>query len=123
MARFDRSIETALRLIKRNGGPGVYDQSVKVTNPAKPWEQTTTVVNHDITVCILPMSGSSAKDIGYMNDSEVPAGAALCLMGAVDFDVDLTGIVKAFGKTYAIDKFTLLAPNGQKVLYMMALKQ
>ena len=123
MARFDRSIQTAIRLIAKNGGPATYKQAVKVTNPAKPWEQTTTVAEHDVTVCVLPMDGGSAKSIGYMKDSEVPAGAALCLMGAVDFDVDLTGVIVAFGKTYAIDKFTLLAPNGQKVLYMMALKQ
>jgi hypothetical protein len=123
MARFDLSIQTAIRLIAKNGGAAKYKQPVKVTNPAKPWEQTTTIVEHDVTVCVLPMDGGSAKSIGYMKDSEVPAGAALCLMGTVDFDVDLTGAVVAFGKTYAIDKFTLLAPNGQKVLYMMALKQ
>lgn len=123
MTRFDRQIETALRLIKKNGQAvkwRVIDDPAPV-DPNKPWEPgAATPVDEDVRICFLPMD---AKTFVFMKATEVPKGSVVGLMGNVPFEPNIKDVVIRDANELRIESIDLLAPNGQKILYTVVFKQ
>ena len=126
MARFDRQIQTAKRLIAKNGQvvkwrivrdatPVDSSQPWKPTNPAKP-------VEHDVTICFLTVDKDTYETLSYMAGGEVPMGAVMGLMDAVDFEPSLKDVVIRDGKELRLFNIEELNPNGQTILYTMVFK-
>lgn len=125
MARFDRQIATALRLIEKNG------QLVKwrvvtapIPDPTRPWENgTETVVDNDCTICFLPITKEMRESLIFIRGTEVPGGSVMGLMGKVDnFVPAVTDTVVRDGVVYTIKNIDILSPNGQVVLYTIEFK-
>lgn len=121
MARFDRQIATAKRLIAKNGRTVQITIRKSEPNPDKPWEVSTTEETHDVQIAFLPLTKQSFESITKMQATEVPKGAVQGLMGQVPFEVDLTATVLRDGKTLAVHYMDVLSPNGQKILFTMVL--
>lgn len=126
MARFDRQIQTAKRLIAKNGqvvkwrivrdaAPVDSSQPWKPTNPATP-------VEHDATICFLTVDKDTYETLSYMAGGEVPMGAVMGLMGAVSFEPSLKDVVIRDGKELRLFNIEELNPNGQTILYTMVFK-
>lgn len=121
MARFDRQVATAQRLIAKNGEVVPMTVRTMVEDPDKPWEVVPQEQTYDVTICFLPLTANSLASISKMRDSEVPKGAVQGLMGQVPFDPHLNCTVIRDGKTLAVYYMDVLSPNGQKILYTMVL--
>lgn len=121
MARFDRQIATALRLIKKYGQTVQMTTPTTTVNPDKPWETTSTVDVKDVVICFLPMNRFQYESLTLKTDTEVPKGAVLAYMGQVDFTPNLKSTVLRDGKVLNVHYMDLLSPNGQKILYTMVL--
>lgn len=120
MARFDRQIALAQRLIKKNG------QLVKwrslpdpVTDPLKPWEGGTVVpVEHDVWICFVPVqTREDVKEFTYLSETEVQIGLTYGLMGNVPFEPTARDVVIRDGRELRMNWLDLLSPNGQKILW------
>ncbi len=120
MARFDKIIETGLRLIRKNGQQvDWYVRSTQDTSE-KPWEggSPPPPVKHTPFVCFVPVE--SKEDLAafrFMTNIDVQVGSTFGLMGAVDFDASGNDYVVRDGKQYTIRKLDKLAPNGQVVIH------
>lgn len=125
MARFDRAIATALRLIAKNGQKVVWRVLDDATaDPATPWlPGQAAPANKDVMICFLPVDKQTLETFSFRKATEVPKGAYLGLMGNVPFDPNIKDIVMRDGKQLNIDSIDLLSPNGQKVLYTIIFKQ
>lgn len=123
MARFDRAIATAERLIARNGQAIkwriVKDAAAPVQTPWKPGEAADE--DKDAIICFLPVDKESRQLFTFLRgQSDVPTGYTLGLMkGNIDFEPSLTDVVVRDTKLLRIKSLDLLSPNGQKVLYTM----
>lgn len=123
MARFDRQVATALKLIAKNGESVTWRTIPDATpsDPDKPWRPgTTTPVDNPVIICFLP---ASEKTFSYMNASEVPKGAFMGLMGNVPFEPKLKDVAIRNGKQLRISAIDLLSPNGQKILYTVVFEE
>lgn len=120
MARFDRQIETAKRLIAKNGELVVWrviDDALPV-DPAKPWEPAAaTPVNHDVSICFLPVDRQTMETFNFIKGTEVPKGSVMGLMGAVAFEPNMKDVVIRNGSELRIASLDALSPNGQAILY------
>lgn len=124
MARFDRQVATALRLIAKNGVAVKWRQFVRVEVPGKPWETTQTVVEHDTVICFLPIDKENRESISFMVGSDVPVGATMGYMGQVSFEPEGADVVIDYeGKELNIATVQKLAPNGQSILYTVVFKK
>jgi len=118
MARFDRQIQTALRLIKKNGQLVQWKQTVKTVDTNEPWiQEETELVLNDVYICFLPVNKEMRELIHYLKGSDVTTGNTLGLMGSVSFIPSSADIVVRDGKELKIDNIDLLSPNGQNILY------
>lgn len=118
MARFDRQIETAIRLIKKNGQKVIWRQTAKPSDTLEPWKQQDAAsIDKDAIICFLPVDKETREFLTYIRGTDVPMGSELGLMGAVDFEPSIEDVVLRDGKTYRIKHIDLLSPNGQKILY------
>ena len=120
MARFDRSIATAERLIKRNGQSVIWRNIVTGDDPVEPWKQVPgTPVNNPVDICFLPPDTKSQKFFAYLRGTnDVGIGYLQGLMkGNISFEPKLKDIVLRDGVELVIRSIDLLSPNGQKVLY------
>ena len=120
MARFDRSIQTALRLIKKNGAAVKWRVVTDtVPDPDKPWlPGAPTTVNHDVMICFLPVNRQTYETYTFLKDTEVPSFSSIGLMGQVPFAPNLKDtVIDVDGKELRIAYIDLLAPNRQNVLY------
>ena len=119
MAMYDRQVQTAKRLIAKYGVKvPVITKTVVTPNPNKPWETSTVEIINEAPICFLP---ADKKTLEMMNLTEVPVGAILGYMGAVEFEVDLTTSVQFDGQTWAMKGLDILKPNGRPILYTMVL--
>lgn len=118
MARFDRQIATALRLIKKNGRVVQWRQITEVENTPQPWNpKTGTGKDNDVSICFLPVDRITYETLSLRAGTELPKGNELGYMGAVDFEPNLKDVVVRDGKEMAIVYIDRLAPNGQNILY------
>ncbi|WEL95607.1 hypothetical protein [Xanthomonas phage vB_XooS_NR08] len=120
MARFDRAIQTALRLIAKNGEKvkwRVIDDAA-APNPSQPWKPgPATPEDKDVTICFLPVDRQTMETFTFIKGTEVPKGSVMGLMGNVPFNPNLKDVVIRDGVELRIANIDVLSPNGQKVLY------
>lgn len=120
MARFDRAIQTALRLIAKNGEKvkwRVIDDAA-APNPSQPWNPgPATPEDKDVTICFLPVDRQTMETFTFIKGTEVPKGSVMGLMGNVPFNPNLKDVVIRDGVELRIANIDVLSPNGQKVLY------
>lgn len=119
MARFDSAIETALRLIQKNGQKVTWQQSlVVVPDATKPWLPAAgTVALHEPFICFLPLDREGKEFLIKLGATEVNVGMFYGLMGNVSFTPDPKDVVTRDGIVLDIAHIDLLSPNGQKVLW------
>lgn len=126
MARFDRQVQTAKRLIAKNGQLVKWRivRDASPANPAQPWKPTNpaTPVEEDVTICFLTVDKDTYETASYMAGGEVPMGAVMGLMGAVNFEPSLKDVVIRDGKEFRLENIDVLSPNGQTILYTVVFK-
>ena len=118
MARFDRQIATAKRLIAKNG-QDVYWRVVRnVENVSEPWKPSATDTEDiPVKICFLPDTKEQRETVRYIAETEVAAGSVIGLMGQVDFEPSSKDVVIRDGVECRIKTVNILSPNGQIVLY------
>lgn len=122
MARFDRQIQTALRLIKKNGQKATWRtiDDADPSNPSQPWNPgPANPVDNDAIICFLPIDRQTMETFNFIKGTEVPKGSVMGLMGQVKFEPNLKDVVIRDGVEMRISSIDVLSPNGQKILYTM----
>jgi hypothetical protein len=121
MARFDRQIATALRLIQKNGQAITWRSLTNDPDPAEPWNAANTVVEHSgIFICFVPVRDRETRKLfQYLTGMEVQVGQLAGLMGNVNFNPTAKDIVIRDGVELRISNLDLLSPNGQKILWTL----
>ena len=127
MARFDRAIATAERLINRNGQLVQWRSYADGAPPdtSKPWKPGQGgETNTDVVICFLPQDKESRELFRYLRGTnDVPTGFLQGLMkGNISFVPALSDVVVRDGEIMRIRSIELLSPNGQKVLYTVELE-
>lgn len=124
MARFDRQIATALRLIERNGQKIIWRQLPQSNNASEPWNAGTGVpTDNDAFICFVPVRDKETRKLfAYLTNTEVKIGSLAGLMGNVSFDPDPIDVVIRDGVELRIENLDLLSPNGQKILWTVEFK-
>lgn len=122
MARFDRQIQTALRLIAKNGQACVWHkQTTQAVNPDKPWlGDVTDPVDHTVTICFVPVR--SQQDLVAMTFPEhmdFQVGRTYGLMGQVAFEPMANDFITRDGKELSLRMVDVLSPNGQIILHYL----
>ena len=126
MARFDRAIQTALRLIAKNGEKVTWRviNDAPSPNPSQPWNPgASTPEDKPATICFLPVDRQTQETFTFIKGTEVPKGSVMGLMGQVPFDPNLKDVVIRDGKELRLAYIDVLSPNGQKVLYTMVFQE
>lgn len=125
MARFDRQIATAIRLIKKNGQLVTWRQLQRTDVVGKPWEVTAAApVDRDVYICFLPVDKDNKEFVSYLRGSnEIKIGSVIGLMGNVSFTPDASDLVIRDNKQLEIFNVESLSPNGQIVLYTVEFKR
>lgn len=119
MGRFDRQIETALRLVGKYGQSVQWAKSLPVVaDPNFP----TRVTDGPITfysphICFLPLDMAGKEFIRSLGGGEAVSGTYYGLMGSVPFVPSTRDVVTRDGVKLDIMSIDLLSPNGQKILY------
>lgn len=117
MARFDALIETAKRLIEKNGEPSTLVRTTPgaPSDPTKPWEPGTP------TVTSTPVSTVWLNESILRRGTLVKEGEIFAILAAKDLssvpDPSLDHLVRSDGTRYAIVAVEPLSPNGQKIIY------
>jgi len=116
---FDRQIDTALRLIKKNGQIVTWRQTtVTVVDANMPWLQVPgTVTDYSPHICFLPIDKEGQEYLASLGNTEAVIGSYYGLMGTVSFTPAIGDIVIRDGVSLEIKSIDLLSPNGQKILY------
>ena len=126
MARFDRQVQTAKKLIAKNGQLVKWRivRDAAPVDTAQPWKPTNpaTPVEHDVTICFLPITKEMRETIAYLRGTEVPTGYVMGYMGAVNFEPSLKDVVIRDGKELRLFNVEELNPNGQTILYTMVFR-
>lgn len=120
MARFDRQIELAKRLILKNGQAVTWRQVQDGVAPAdRPNEPAVAApVNYPgISIVFLPNNRVNQQLLRALGATEVPTGNVYGLMGEVSFTPSIKDVVIRDGAEYRIKAIDTLSPNGQKILY------
>ncbi len=118
MGRFDRQIETALRLIKKNGQSVTWRKTAITVDPDMPWLEVPAIVtDYSPDVCFLPIDKEGQEYLSSLGNTEAVIGSYYGLMGKVAFTPAISDIVIRDGVTLEIKSIDLISPNGQKVLY------
>lgn len=124
MARFDRQIATALRLIQKNGQLVQWVVKQNTQDPSQPWlEVEAAPVKHNVYICFLPVDKDNREFINFLRGSnELKIGSLIGLMGNVSFNPSGEDFVERDGATLPILNIDPLSPNGQKILYTVEFK-
>jgi len=119
MARFDRQIKTALRLIQKNGQAVAWVKTVDAIPDADmPWLPVgTTNTNFAPYICFLPLDLQGKEFLHALGVTDAFTGTYYGLMGNVPFEPLVTDVVTRDGVKLDIASIDLLSPNGQKILY------
>lgn len=119
MARFDRQIAMALRLIKKNGQLVTWQQlKDEPDDPDEPWKtKSQTIINNPVYIAFFTVDKEHREFIRYLTGTEVKIGDVLGYMGQVSFEPNPKDVVIRDGIEYRILNLDLLSPNGQKILY------
>lgn len=123
MGVYDRQIETAKRLIAKNGQLVEWNAESDSANVNSPWDsEDLPPVKTNVRICFLPVDLNDLPTFGYANLTDVPQGAVKGLMGAVPFEPKLKDWVMRDGRKLNIDQIKELSPNGEKILFTILFK-
>lgn len=125
MARFDRQIDMAKRLIKKNGQTVTWRQlNETIPNAGKPWKpESLPGTDYTPEIAFFTINKENRQFIHFITGTEAKIGDVYGLMGNVSFEPSLKDIVIRDGVTYRILNIDLLSPNGQKILYTVEFKK
>ena len=125
MGQFDRAIETAKRLIAKNGQTVTWRKLGSTTpDPSTPWKPAAdSPTDHTAKIVFLPPGRIGQELIRYLKGTEVTTGSVQGLMSAVDFEPSANDVVIRDGNTLRIKSIDLLSPNGQIILYTLEFDQ
>lgn len=125
MAVFSRQQATAAKLIKKNGRQAVLRHFIGATDPTKPWVQLPdTFVDLDVTIVVFPYTADSKHTAEWAKkDGDIMTGLSQALMTSKTVRPVLNDLMIFGGKTYSILNIDELAPNGEPILYTIALKE
>lgn len=122
MARFDRQIATAKRLIKKNGQLVQWRQRTSVADPDQPWLGGAPVDTfHDVYIAFVSdEQKDDRKSNMYMEAApSTTIGRIPGLMGAVDFVPSLEDVVIRDGAELRLVTMDILRPNNQVIMYTL----
>ena len=126
MAVFQRQIDTAKRLIVKNGQIVVW-RSLSDGAPgdaAKPWKPGAgTFVDYNVSIAFLPENRVGYEWLARLANTEIAEGSGYGLMHVVPFAPDLKDIVLKPGAPLRITSIDPLAPNGEVILYTVRFAQ
>ena len=119
MGRFNRQIEMAFRLIKKNGQIVNWKQITAGTpNLEEPWNQEPDeIFTYTPYIYFLPLDLEGKQFLMSFGSTEAVSGTYYGLMGAVGFTPDIKDTVIRDDVPLEIKSIDLLNPNGQKILY------
>lgn len=120
MGQFDRQIQTALRLIKKNGQQVDWVKTEEtVLNPDMPWLPVGTIeTTYRPYICFLPLDLQGRKFLMSLGTApEIAVGSYYGLMGAVSFIPSKEDKIIRDGQSLSIESIDLLSPNRQKILW------
>ncbi|UYE91987.1 head closure [Klebsiella phage vB_KmiS-Kmi2C] len=125
MARFDRQVEMAKRLIKKNGQTVTWRQlNETIPDAGKPWKpESLPGTDYTPEIAFFTINKENRQFIHFITGTEAKIGDVYGLMGNVSFEPSLKDIVIRDGVTYQILNIDLLSPNGQKILYTVEFKK
>ncbi len=125
MARFDAQIETAKRLIAKNGQLVTWrSKNAEILNPNAPFIPSNGIdVDRGVKIVFLPPNRVNQQFLQFLSGTEIQGGSVYGLMGAVDFTPVLKDVVIRSGETLRIKSIDPLAPNGQIILYTVQFNQ
>ena len=124
MARFDRQIAMAQRLIQKNGQKVTYRRyPTPVNGNNEPWNGGTNApTESDVFICFVPVRDKDTRKlIAAITGTEVEYGTLAGLMGQVPFTVSRNDVIVRNGKEIRIVNADILAPNEQQVLNILEL--
>lgn len=123
MGQFDRQIETALRLIKKNGQQISWKRTAAILpDPDKPWLPVgDTEIEYTPFICFLPLDRVGKEFLQALGQSEAITGTYYGLMGAQPFAPNLKDVITRDGVPLDIASIDILAPNGQIILYTITI--
>lgn len=120
MAKFDRAIATATRLIAANGQAVTWRQVSDGApgDSAQPWKPGASAnVDNAVNIVFLPDDRRDYEFLRLLGATEIPKGKLVGLMAAPSFTPTIKDVVVRDGVTLGIDAVDPLAPNGQIILY------
>lgn len=119
MARFDRQIATALRLIALNGEVIQWRRTVPIFSVDTPWvQQNELVTSYDVSMVFFPDDRANREFLALLSGTEVPKGNIIGLMGFdTRFSPTIKDTVLRGGIGYGVRTVDVIAPNGQAILY------
>lgn len=114
---FESQIETAKRLIEKNGELVIWRQVRNTVNENQPWKPVAPVpVDNEVTIVFLPRERVDTQLIRATSES-IPIGSVYGLMAQVDFSPSAKDVVIRGGKEIRINAIDPLAPNGTPIIY------
>lgn len=124
MGVYDSSIALAQRLIKAKGQACGWQKPAVVVTGGTPWNPEYSEITPNPIPCeIVFLMPNRYSHRMFIEGTEVPEDAEIGLMkGNVSFEPKLTDTIIRNGKVLTIHKIGQLAPNGESVLYYLAVK-
>lgn len=123
MSIFQRQIDTAKRLITKNGQLVIW-RSLTDNAGSKSWRPNTpTSTDYNVRVLFIPNSAGFIELLRYLKGSDIPSGSVKGLMPAVNFEPNLRDVIITPTDTFNIKSINPLAPNGDVIMYFLELEQ
>lgn len=130
MARFDSAAALALKLIAKNGGPTTLRTYLQgpSSNPTTPWKPTgaSPVDYPDIKCCFFSYTDQGRAPKVFADGSFARTGDQEVYMAAsgLEVDPDLNSVlIREDGSQWTVKAVDLLAPNGQKIVFVLWVTQ
>lgn len=125
MARFDRSIALAERLIKKNGEQSTLRRKVDgaPVDPAKPWKPGTPTFT-DFTVSSLWLDFDARRIDGQLikeGDQQVFMPASE--LGTILPDASTDHVVRVSGQKWEVIRVETLQPNEQLIMHVLQVRK
>jgi len=118
MARFDRQIKTALRLIKKNGQSCIWNEILQPSEDANsPWiVEDVLPIQHNVEIAFFTVDKENQETFNTMSETLIPMGSLLGLMGNFNFKPSMFDSVIRDGEVLKVKSIDVLSPNGQQIL-------
>lgn len=125
MARFDAQLQTALRLIEKNGETAALRRKVDgaLPDPAKPWEPGAPGFTQ-FSVPAVFLDEATSRRLGLLTkEGEQLALIPGVSLGSVIPDPATDHLVRASGEAWTVVRSEPLRPNGQLILHQVTVRK